>query len=115
VDYALEIGLDKIEQRCRLLSSRLRAGLNDTKAVSVHDLGTQFASIISFTLADRPSQDVMAHLTNKGINVSVSPPLSTLIDAFTRGLPPVVRASPHYYNTEAEIDSFLEAIADISA
>ncbi|RWE36056.1 MAG: aminotransferase class V-fold PLP-dependent enzyme [Mesorhizobium sp.] len=115
VDYALEIGLDKIEERCRRLSSRLREGLNDTKSVSVHDLGTQFASIISFTVADRRSQDVMAHLTNKGINVSVSPPSSTLIDAFTRGLPPVVRASPHYYNTEAEIDSFLEAVADIAA
>ena len=115
VDYALEIGLDRIEERCRLLSSRLREGLKDMKSVSVHDLGTQFASIISFTVGDRPSQDVMAHLTNKGINVSVSPPSSTLIDAFTRGLPPVVRASPHYYNTEAEIDSFLEAIADISA
>ena len=57
----------------------------------------------------------MAHLTKKGINVAVSPPFSTLIDACSRGLPPVVRASPHYYNTEEEIESFLDAIVEIAA
>ena len=57
----------------------------------------------------------MAHLTKKGINVAVSPPSSTLIDARSRGLPPVVRASPHYYNTEEEIERFLDAVVEIAA
>ena len=53
VDYALQIGLEDIEERCGLLSSKLREGLRDVRTVSVHDLGTQFASIISFTVLDR--------------------------------------------------------------
>ncbi|MBX4876872.1 aminotransferase class V-fold PLP-dependent enzyme [Rhizobium bangladeshense] len=115
VDYALDIGLENIEERCNHLSSKLREGLRGIRAVSVHDLGTPLASIISFTVSGWDSQDVMAYLTGKGINVSVSPPSSTPVDAYTRQLPPVVRASPHYYNTEEEIDAFLEAIAGIAS
>ncbi|MBY5330022.1 aminotransferase class V-fold PLP-dependent enzyme [Rhizobium leguminosarum] len=115
VDYALDIGLENIEERCNHLSSKLREGLRGIRAVSVHDLGRPLASIISFTVNDWDSSSVMAYLTGKGINVSVSPPSSTPVDAYTRQLPPVVRASPHYYNTEEEIDAFLEAIAGIAS
>ncbi|NEH49678.1 aminotransferase class V-fold PLP-dependent enzyme [Rhizobium leguminosarum] len=115
VDYALDIGLENIEERCNHLSSKLREGLRGIRAVSVHDLGRPLASIISFTVNDWDSSSVMAYLTGKGINVSVSPPSSTPVDAYTRQLPPVVRASPHYYNTEEEIDAFLEAIASIAS
>ncbi|TCA84510.1 aminotransferase class V-fold PLP-dependent enzyme [Rhizobium leguminosarum] len=115
VDYALDIGLENIEERCNHLSSKLREGLRGIRVVSVHDLGTPLASIISFTVNDWDSSSVMAYLTGKGINVSVSPPSSTPVDAYTRQLPPVVRASPHYYNTEEEIDAFLEAIASIAS
>ncbi|MBY2996385.1 aminotransferase class V-fold PLP-dependent enzyme [Rhizobium leguminosarum] len=115
VDYALDIGLENIEERCNHLSSKLREGLRGIRAVCVHDLGRPLASIISFTVNDWDSSSVMAYLTGKGINVSVSPPSSTPVDAYTRQLPPVVRASPHYYNTEDEIDAFLEAIAGIAS
>ncbi|TCA12101.1 MULTISPECIES: aminotransferase class V-fold PLP-dependent enzyme [Rhizobium] len=115
VDYALEIGLENIEARCSHLSSRLREGLRGMRAVSVHDLGAPLASIISFTVNGWDSPAVMAYLAGNGINVSVSPPSSTPVDAYTRQLPPVVRASPHYYNSEEEIEAFLEAIAGIAA
>ncbi|ANP90078.1 aminotransferase class V-fold PLP-dependent enzyme [Rhizobium leguminosarum] len=114
VDYALNIGLENIEERCKHLSTKLREGLREMRGVSVHDLGERLASIISFTVEGRDSSAVMADLTSKGINVSVSPPSSTPVDACARQLPPVVRASPHYYNTEEEIDAFLEAIAGIA-
>ncbi|KAB1082175.1 aminotransferase class V-fold PLP-dependent enzyme [Neorhizobium galegae] len=115
VEYALEIGLENIEARCSHLSSRLREGLRGMRAVSVHDLGAPLASIISFTVNGWNSPAVMAYLTGKGINVSVSPPSSTPIDAHDRQLPPVVRASPHYYNTDEEIDAFLEAMAGLAS
>jgi len=114
VEYALEIGLEKIEERCIHLSSRLREGLRDMQAVSVHDLGAPLASIISFTVKGWEASAVMAYLTDRAINVSVSPPSSTPVDALARLLPPVVRASPHYYNTEEEVDAFLKAIAALA-
>lgn len=115
VQYALDVGLETIEQRCKLLSTRLRAGLSDIAGVTLYDLGTEKASIVSLTLKDHDSYETMDRLRRRLINVSVSPPSSTLIDASLRDLPPVLRASPHYYNTEEEIDDFLEAIAEIAS
>ena len=45
------------------------------------------------------------------MNVSTSSPASTLLDATARSLPTVVRASPHYYNTEAELERLLDVVA----
>ncbi len=110
-DYALALGLDVIEARCRALAGRLRAGLAAIPDVALHDLGRDPCAIVSFTLAHADAAALKARCSGAGINLSVSRPSSTLLDATARGLPPVVRASPHYYNSEAEIDRALEVIA----
>jgi cysteine desulfurase/selenocysteine lyase len=110
VDYALEIGLAEIEQRCRALANRLRAGLRETPGVAVHDLGRHPAAIVTFTVAGMAADAVKARATEAGINLSVSGPSSTLLDALARGLPNLVRASPHYYNDDAEIDALLSLV-----
>jgi cysteine desulfurase/selenocysteine lyase len=56
------------------------------------------------------ARDVMRYLLSKRINVSVSPPTSTPLDATRRKLPDIVRASPHYYNTTAEIRYLAEVL-----
>jgi selenocysteine lyase/cysteine desulfurase len=53
---------------------------------------------------------IKAQCAAAGVNLSVSKPSSTLLDATARALPTVVRASPHYYNTEEEISRALEVI-----
>ena len=45
------------------------------------------------------------------INVTVSRLPSTRLDMEARGLPSVVRASVHYYNSEVEIDRFCATLA----
>ncbi|WP_283816785.1 aminotransferase class V-fold PLP-dependent enzyme [Bradyrhizobium sp. AUGA SZCCT0182] len=110
VDYALELGLGKIERRCRSLSDELRGELSEIPGVAVHDLGDRPASIVSFTIRDMSARDVMRYLVSKRINVSVSPPTSTPLDATRRKLPDIVRASPHYYNTTAEIRYLVEVL-----
>ena len=115
VDYALDIGLAPIEARCRSLSARLRASLDSVPGVTLHDLGPDPASIVSFSVAGRDPDGLKAALALSGFNVSVSRPSSTLLDAEARGLPPLLRASPHYYNTEAEIDAFVTAVSEAGA
>ena len=109
-DHALALGLDVIAARCRALAGRLRAGLAALPGVALHDLGRDPAAIVSFTLAHADAAAVKARCAEAGINLSVSQPSSTLLDATARGLPPVVRASPHYYNSDEEIDRALEVI-----
>ena len=45
-----------------------------------------------------------------GVNVSVSRKPSTLLDFEERSLTHVLRASPHYYNSEEQVLDFLEAV-----
>lgn len=108
VDYALEIGLDAIEARCRLLAGRLRRGLGDSPGLRLHDLGTNPSAIVSFTIDGIDAQAMVDAAAAAGIVIGVSNPSSTLLDAEARDLPPLVRASPHYYNTEAEVDRLVD-------
>ncbi|RMF58417.1 MAG: aminotransferase, partial [Bacteroidetes bacterium] len=47
------------------------------------------------------------------VNVSVSTPSSTLLDATARNLPDLVRASVHYYNTGEEIEHLCDLLASL--
>ncbi|MBB4427227.1 selenocysteine lyase/cysteine desulfurase [Bradyrhizobium sp. CIR48] len=114
-DYAISIGIERIEQRCRKLANELRAALGAVPGVLLHDLGERPASIVSFTLRGIVAREVMCSLARQKINVSVSPPTSTPLDAARRGLPDIVRASPHYYNTIEEVHSLASAVRGIAA
>jgi selenocysteine lyase/cysteine desulfurase len=79
--------------------------------VTVHDLGPRPAAIVSFSSATEDADAVMHRLAAAKINVATSIPSSTLLDATARRLPDLVRASPHYYNTEDEVDALVAALA----
>ncbi len=114
VDYALALGLEPIEARCRLLAGRLRAGLAEIKAVTLRDLGPSPSAIVSFTMQDHDAACIVAQAAREGITIGASNPSSTRLDAEARNLPPLVRASPHYYNTEADIDRLLTCVAALA-
>lgn len=115
VDYALDIGLDPIEQRCRLLADRLRAGLASIRGVTIRDLGRRPGAIVSFTMEGHEADAIVSSAAAAGVAIGASDPASTRIDAEIRALPPIVRASPHYYNTEAEIDRLVGHLTDLAA
>ena len=113
VDYALEIGLDNIEAEITRLAASLRAMLAEIPAVSVHDIGKRKCGIVSFSVAGVDAGEIETRLRQDGINVSVSTPNSTLIDATRRQLPEVVRASVHYYNQDSELRALVDVVKSI--
>lgn len=114
VDYALAIGLGPIEQRCRLLANRLRNGLGAISGIAIRDLGRAPGVIVSFTMQGYEADAIVRSAAAAGITIGTSDPSSTRIDAEVRALPPLVRASPHYYNTEAEIDRLIAHLAGLA-
>ena len=44
------------------------------------------------------------------VNVSIVPPASALIDQRKRDLPPMLRASVHYYNDDIELDRLIDGL-----
>ncbi|MEX0922624.1 MAG: aminotransferase class V-fold PLP-dependent enzyme [Rhodovibrionaceae bacterium] len=115
VDYALSWGLPAIEARVIGLADSLRAQAAEIPGIAVHDLGTKRCGICSLSSDRVDSKEIKARMTERGINTSVSPQTSTLLDTRKRNLPPVLRASVHYYNSEAEVERFISALAEIAA
>lgn len=113
VEYALQIGVDRIWQRVQLLASRLRQELGRIEGVTIHDSGDQQCGIVTFSVKGMDSPLVKNKLAEKGINVSVGKASSTLIYMNKNHLSSIVRASIHYYNTEEEIGVFCAVLASI--
>ncbi|MEZ4659310.1 MAG: aminotransferase class V-fold PLP-dependent enzyme [Caldilineaceae bacterium] len=110
VDYALGWGMDVIWERVQVLAEKLRAQLADLPGVTVHDIGQQRCGIVTFAVNGRNVEEIRQILRGQNINVSTSTVFSTRHDMEARQLAELVRASVHYYNTEAEINRFCEIL-----
>jgi selenocysteine lyase/cysteine desulfurase len=113
VDQTLELGLDAIGARAIGLGARLRDQLAGLPKVTTHDQGTDPCAIVTATVDGLPAEAVRDALTAAGINTTVTVPTDDPLDTEERGLPALLRLSPHYYNTEAELDRAVEVIAGL--
>ena len=110
IDEALAWGMDDIWARVRLLADTLRADLGTIPGVTVRDLGEVRGGIVTFTHDGVAADAIQAALHAQRINVTTSSVASTRFDMEERGLDAVVRASVHYYNDEAELSRFTDAV-----
>ncbi len=115
IDYALNLGIEVTWQRILELSSSLRQKLSVIDGIKLRDIGSLQGGIVTFTLEGIDATAIKELVGSQAINVSVSNPSSTLLDATRRNLPPVVRASVHYYNDEVEVVRLVDAVRAISA
>lgn len=110
IEYALALGLDRIENRVQTLAASLRQQLQALPGIIVRDLGTVRSGIVTFTHQLRSAAEVMQWLQGNNIVVRISARSSTRIDMEQRNLEEVVRASVHYYNTEDELARFCQVL-----
>ncbi len=113
VEHALQVGVDAGWQRLQALAAHLRAQLGGLAGVTVHDKGEVRCGIATFTVDGHDSKQVQVELHAAGVNTSVTTPSHSHFDG--RGLPALVRASVHYYNTEDELGRLLDVIASIAS
>jgi len=110
VDYALGIGLEPIWLRVQSLSSLLRKRLDQLPWVVVRDLGAVRSGIVTFTVDGVDPKRLQNGLAAQGINVITTTIYSARLDMEQRQLNEMMRASVHYYNTEDEINRFIDAV-----
>ena len=73
------------------------------------DRGAVQGAIVTFDVAGRTAAEVQRQLAARRINVSVTETTPGQIGA--PAFATHVRSSVHYYNTEAEVDALVSAIA----
>lgn len=111
VTYAQGVGIEQIWDRIRLLAALMRTSLAATDGVEVLDRGSVQGGIVSFRIEGRNAIEVVELLGERGINISHSTINSSPHDMRMRDLDELNRASVHAYNTEAEVEAFLDAVA----
>jgi len=115
IRYALTVGIDEIAERTPALGAALRERLAELDAVRIFDRGRRRCAIVTFTVDGWNSEVLMTELRRRRINSSVSAREHALYDFTDKGVEACVRMSPHYYNTEQEVDEVIGAVRELAA
>ena len=111
VDYACDLGMSAIETRVRALAALVRSSLRQLPGITVHEDGEHLSGIVTFSVDGQDAAAVQKRLRQHQVNTSVARLQTNLLDFSKRRLSDVNRASVHYYNTEAEIDTFCRMLS----
>ena len=115
IRYALTVGIDLIAERTPALGAALRERLAELDGVRIFDRGRRRCAIVTFTVDAWNSEVLMTELRRRRINSSVSAREHALYDFTDKGVEACVRMSPHYYNTEQEVDEVVDAVRELAA
>jgi selenocysteine lyase/cysteine desulfurase len=113
--YALTLGLERGGRRARQLAATLRGKLSALSGIRVLDRGKELAAIVTIEVAGWDSRELSKLLRARGINTSASLREYAVIDMDEKRAATALRLSPHYYNTEEEVDRVVEQLATVTA
>ena len=77
------------------------------------DRGPELCAIVTVALAGQEANEVKLQLRARGINTSSPHREDAVIDMDEKQTPSALRLSPHYYNTREEIDTAVDALAEV--
>ena len=113
--YARDVGVEAGGRRASSLAATLRRELAAIDGVRVLDRGREQCAIVTLDVRGWNATDLVNELVRRGINTTASLRWYGLIDFTSKGTTSALRISPHYYNTEQEIDSVIEHLREIIA
>lgn len=111
--YALDVGVERAGRRAFALGAQLRARLAEVPGARVLDRGRDPSAIVTVELPGVYASEAVAMLRARGINTAATLRWFGLLDLTPRGVESAVRISPHYYNTEEELDAVVGALREI--
>ncbi|RMF14891.1 MAG: aminotransferase class V-fold PLP-dependent enzyme [Alphaproteobacteria bacterium] len=110
-----EVGIERAGARARRLAGMLRERLAALPGIEPCDPPGSRAAIVTFRYHGLSADGIKAALEAQDIAVQVSRAEHTPLDLGPRGIDAAVRVSPHYYNTEDEIERLIRAIGRLSS
>lgn len=111
--YALEVGVDVAGERAFSLARRLREGISEIPGARTLDDGREQCAIVTAVFQGVDARDMVRSLKSRNINTTASLRWYGLLDFPAKGVDAALRISPHYYNTEEEIDLALGTIREL--
>ena len=81
----------------------------------VLDRGREQCAIVTIDVRGWDAQALVAELARRRINTTASLRWYGLLDFTEKGTTSALRISPHYYNTEDEVDAVISSLREIIA
>jgi len=110
IQYANTIGLKWIEEYNQILIQNLKKNLEGMNYLQILDRGSKLGSILTFYIHNRSLQEVESILRQNKIYYTVSTKTGAFIDFSRKGIEWAIRLSPHYFNTDEEINAVSEIL-----
>jgi selenocysteine lyase/cysteine desulfurase len=113
--YALRVGIAPAQERILELAARARVALASLPGARVLDRGPELCGIVTVSFAGHDPNDLVQALRARRINTHALTRIGAVLDFDQKGVEGALRVSPHYYNTEEEVDALAGALAAILA
>ncbi|HYL04801.1 MAG TPA: aminotransferase class V-fold PLP-dependent enzyme [Thermoanaerobaculia bacterium] len=114
VRYSAEAGAAGAARSWRL-AAELRRRLAAMPWARVLDRGSERCAIVSVEVQGWDAGALKLRLRERGINTSAASREHGVLDMDAKHATTTLRISPHYYNTEQELDTLLEALSELAA
>jgi selenocysteine lyase/cysteine desulfurase len=112
--YALDVGVDIASARAWRLAAQLRTALHGVPGARVLDRGDRCSAIVTVAFAGVDHPRLVRQLRERNVNTSAASRTTAWLDMTAKGVESALRVSPHYYNTEDELDAFVEIVKALS-
>ncbi|GAA2292707.1 aminotransferase class V-fold PLP-dependent enzyme [Nonomuraea roseoviolacea subsp. roseoviolacea] len=112
--YALNVGVERISRRTPALAARLRDHLAAIAGVRVLDRGPELAGLVTFAVEGWRPEPFKAALDARKVNSALSFREFAQYDFADKDVEWALRLSPHYYNTEEEVDTVAAMVAELA-
>ncbi len=113
--YAARVGIEAGGRRARELAAAVRDKLSALPGFRVLDRGKELAAIVTVEVPGWHSTVLVQFLRTRNINTAATLRDYAVIDMDEKRAASALRISPHYYNTEAELDILIETLKSLPA
>jgi selenocysteine lyase/cysteine desulfurase len=111
--YAMRVGVPTAQSRAWTLAEWARSRLTALPDVRVLDRGAERCAIVTADVGGRDANAVKLALRRRGINTSSADRSAAVIDMDAKRATSILRISPHYYNTEAEVETAVGVLEEV--
>ncbi len=108
-EYAMDVGITHITERIQQLATSLHGQLREG-GMQMLERSDDYSGIVTFIKPNEDSEKVQRRLRQKSMNISIARPGNAVLEMAESNIGAACRASVHYFNTESEISSFVEAL-----
>jgi selenocysteine lyase/cysteine desulfurase len=112
--YALDVGVKQAGDYAAGLAAYAREQLAALPRTRVLDRGAELAAIVTVEIEGRDAGDMVHRLREQAINTSSTLRDWAVIDMDEKRATSALRISPHYYNTQRDVDTLIWALDEFT-